>query len=375
LLDLFSGVGGFHKGFQQAGYQFDWVGFSEIDKYASAVYKHRFPKSEELGDITTIRPERDLPNNIDVLCGGFPCQSFSIAGKRDINDTRGTLFYEIARILSYYRDKGNPIPYFLLENVKGLYSHDNYATFARIYEVFTNLDYTIEIEMLNTRNFGIPQNRERIFFVGYLGDRGGSKIFPIGKNDKIHNNKSTRSKSKTKFAGAITTGEGSRRESNYVISKKENKLKQIGKINEGDSGKVYDIDGISCTLKSSGGGRGAKTGLYKISKSKVKVHTTHPRSGNPEQGGTGPLSRNDGNTYCIDTGNAQAVEIKSNIRRLTPTETCRLQGFTDDWNAYGNLDGKLVEMSDTQRYKQMGNAVTVKVIEVIADKMKVLFNE
>ena len=422
ILDLFSGIGGFHKGFEQAGFEFDWVGFSEVDKYATAVYKHKFKDSEELGDITAIRPERDLPDNIDIICGGFPCQSFSIAGKRDINDTRGTLFFEIARILSYYRDKGNPIPYFLLENVKGLYSHDNYATFARIYEVFTNLDYTIEIEMLNTRNFGIPQNRERIFFVGYLGDRGGSKVFPIGKDDKIYNRNNTRSKSKTEFCGAITTGEGSRRESNYVINKKENKLKQIGKVNEGDSGKVYDIDGISCTLKSGGGGRGAKTRLYQIPEATKKgyaeaevgdsinfsVPNSKTRRGRVGKGEAqtldtgmqqytiqpkkieiiGNLKGKDGHechnvhstegiapTVRENHGKTTMVKEKTQIRRLTPVECCRLQGFPDYWNAYGEFDGKVVEISDTQRYKQMGNAVTVKVIEVVADKMKVLFDE
>ena len=82
LLDLFSGIGGFHKGFEKAGFEFDWVGFSDIDKYASAVYKYRYPDAKELGDITSIRPERDLPDHIDILCGGFPCQAFSVAGRR-----------------------------------------------------------------------------------------------------------------------------------------------------------------------------------------------------------------------------------------------------------------------------------------------------
>ena len=295
MLDLFSGIGGFHKGFEQAGYEFDWVGFSEIDKYASAVYRHRFPKAVEIGDITVIQPERDLPDHIDILCGGFPCQAFSVAGKRKgFNDTRGTLFFEIARILRYYRDIEKPIPCVVLENVKGLLCHDSGRTFATIYRVLTDIGYTVECELLNTRNFSIPQNRERIYIVCYLGDRGRPKVFPIGE------------------------------------------------------------DGRS----------------FKQEQDKVIAHTTHPRSGDPNQGGTGPLSRNDGNSYCLDTGNAQAVEIESKIRRLTPIETCRLQGFPDDWNAYGEFDGKVVEMSDTQRYKQCGNAVTVDVVQAVAQKVK-----
>ena len=172
LLDLFSGIGGFHKGFEQAGFEFDWVGFSEIDKYASAVYKHRFPNAEELGDVNAIQPER-LPDHIDFLCGGFPCQAFSVAGKRKgFDDTRGTLFFEIARILKYFREHRKPIDYFVLENVKGLLSHDNGRTFATIYRVLTDIGYTVEFQLLNTRWF-LPQNRERIYLIGYVGSGCG----------------------------------------------------------------------------------------------------------------------------------------------------------------------------------------------------------
>jgi len=325
MLDLFSGIGGFHKGFEQAGYEFDWVGFSEIDKYASAVYRHRFPKAVEIGDITVIQPERDLPDHIDILCGGFPCQAFSVAGKRKgFNDTRGTLFFEIARILRYYRDIEKPIPCVVLENVKGLLHHDSGRTFATIYRVLTDIGYTVECELLNTRNFSIPQNRERIYIVCYLGDRGRPQVFPIGENCKEVNG-IQRQYTNTLKARYTATGDGS-----YIIESELNAQK----------------------------------------KESVIAHTTHPRSGDSNQGGTGPLSRNDGNSYCLDTGNAQAVEIESKIRRLTPIETCRLQGFPDDWNAYGEFDGKVVEMSDTQRYKQCGNAVTVDVVQAVAQKVK-----
>ena len=322
LLDLFSGIGGFHKGFEKAGFEFDWVGFSDIDKYASAVYKYRYPDAKELGDITSIRPERDLPDNIDILCGGFPCQAFSVAGRRKgFEDTRGTLFFEIARILRHFRDTEKPIPYFVLENVKGLLSHDDGRTFAIIYRVLTDIGYTVECQLLNTR-WVLPQNRERIYIVGHFGRGSGCKVFPIGEDGKVHNNNSSRSKSETKLCGAITTGEGTRRESNFV---KVKKLKQIGVVGKDTiATRIYDPSGISSTL-TDGGGMGAKTGLYKVNKL---------------------------------------------IRRLTPVECMRLQGFPDDWNEKGILDNKVVDISDTQRYRQAGNAVSVPIVSMVAERIK-----
>ena len=372
MLDLFSGVGGFHKGFEQAGFKFNWVGFSEIDKYASAVYKYRFPKSEELGDITTIRPETDLPDNIDIICGGFPCQAFSVAGKRlGFDDTRGTLFFEIARILRHYRDVGNPISCFLLENVKGLLSHDNGRTFATIYRVLTDIGYTIEFQLLNTR-WWLPQNRERIYIVGYIGNRGEPQVFPIGEDGSSYNINQAGTKSKTKFYTSITTREGRRKENNYIVI--EPQLKQVGTIgNDSESSRVYDVNGISRTIKN-GGGMGAKTGLYRIPAKKIEIignlkgedghecHNVHSTEG------IAPTVRH-------NHGKTTMVKEKTHIRRLTPVECERLQGFPDMFTSKGVINGKVVDMSDTQRYKQMGNAVTVKVIEVIADKMKVLFNE
>ena len=263
MLDLFSGIGGFHKGFQRAGFTFDWVGFSEIDKYASAVYKHKFKEAEELGDITTIQPERDLPDNIEILCGGFPCQAFSVAGKRKgFDDTRGTLFFEIARILRHYRDVGKPISCFLLENVKGLLSHDNGRTFATIYGVLNNLGYTIEFQLLNTR-WWLPQNRERIYIVGYLGDGSGSKVFPIGEDDgksckQYVNNIEILGTTQTKHAlGTNSRGwvhsidgiVGAISSTDYK-QPKQVQLKQIGTIGkDSEATRVYNPSGIARTIK------------------------------------------------------------------------------------------------------------------------------
>mgnify|MGYP001201785232 FL=1 len=377
LLDLFSGIGGFHKGFEKAGFEFDWVGFSDIDKYASAVYKYRYPDAKELGDITSIRPERDLPDNIDILCGGFPCQAFSVAGRRKgFEDTRGTLFFEIARILRHFRDTEKPIPYFVLENVKGLLSHDDGRTFAIIYRVLTDIGYTVECQLLNTR-WVLPQNRERIYIVGHIGRGSRAKVFPIGEDGQFFGKQSRKKDRKS-----ISMQNGYSRiissrmhkmgcEDTYI---KVNKLKQIGVIGKDTiATRVYDSSGISTTL-TDGGGMGAKTGLYRIPEATKKgyaeakvgdsINLSVPNS-KTRRGRVGK-----GEAQTLDTGMQQYTIDKTAIRRLTPVECMRLQGFPDDWNEKGIMDGKVVDMSDTQRYKQAGNAVSVHIVSMVAERIK-----
>tara|TARA_R110002012_G_scaffold55981_4_gene143020 strand:- start:2544 stop:3587 length:1044 start_codon:yes stop_codon:yes gene_type:complete len=333
-LDLFSGIGGFSLGLKQAGIEPRWLGFSDIDKYANKLFKRRFPNAEQLGSITDVSYKSLKGQDIELLSGGFPCQAFSLAGKREgFDDTRGTLFFEIQRILEDYIKNGKPISCILLENVKGLLNHDNGRTFATIYGILSDLNYTVECQLVNTK-WWLPQNRERIYMFGrYNGNPSGRKIFPIfGNGGKIN-------------------------------------LNQIGIIGEdSEATRVYDTT-CARTIKN-GGGMGAKTGLY-------KVYSTQMRNPNRPSltricdcgskklykkccgtdGGYGILSKNDGSVYCLDSTNSQAVEIKSAaIRRLTPTECERLQGFPDGWT-----DGQ----SDTQRYKQCGNAVSVPVTEAI----------
>ena len=319
MLDLFSGIGGFHKGFAQAGWSFDWVGFSEIDKYASSVYKDKFPDAKELGDITAIQPGRDLPSHIDILCGGFPCQAFSIAGRRrGFDDTRGTLFFDIARILRHYKESGTPINYFVLENVKGLLGHDNGRTFSTIYKVLTDLGYTVECQLLNTK-WVLPQNRERIYIVGHIGRRSRSKVFPIGESDSVLQKSRKTRQATRQYSTTITQNlmRGAHSGGETLI--------QVGNVDKKGHnsiwGRVYSIDGVSSTLNSEGGGMGAKTGLY---------------------------------------------DLNNKVRRLTPKECERLQGFPDDWTASGHNG---VSMSDTQRYKMCGNAVSVPVVELVARSM------
>ena len=316
LLDLFSGIGGFHLGLEKAGFKFDKVFNSDIDKYANAVYKYNFKESVNVGSVTDVRGS-DFPK-INAITFGSPCQDFSIAGSRSgLEGDRSSLVSEAIRLINECRPD-----FFIWENVKGTFSSNNGEDFWAIIQAFTNIGgYRLEWQLLNTSWF-LPQNRERIYLVGCLGKGSGQKIFPIGKNGKGNNE--------------------------VKLSAKQTNQQRKALQNSNSRG--------GCSVF-----RGQST--Y------VKVHTTQPRSGNPEKGGTGPLSRNDGNTYCLDTGNSQAVELNHKIRRLTPIECCRLQGFPEDWNEKGIIDGEIVEISDTQRYKQCGNAVTVDVVQAVAERI------
>ena len=395
MLDLFSGIGGFHKGFEQAGFKFDWVGFSEIDKYASAVYKYNYKESEELGDITTIRPGRDTPDNIDILCAGFPCQAFSMAGKRKgFNDTRGTLFFEIARILRHYKDVKNPIPCLVLENVKGLLSHDNGRTFTTIYRVLDNIGYTIEFQLLNTR-WWLPQNRERIYIVGYIGNRSKSQIFPIREDGARNNEK--------RFSGKTPTGHkqgmfNSKDRRGCSMLRGSEKIEIFGNTKSGgERSKIHSSKGIMSTLTATD---------YKQAKQVMIIDKKGDKKNNQDYAATlcggghsggnhsdmdlvkiadyrtdeGMRIRKNNTSPCLTSSNNNQTELSrmapllikktKDIRRLTPIECMRLQGFSDNHNKYGIMDGKVVEISDTQRYKQAGNAVTVDVVQAIADKIK-----
>ena len=298
LLDLFSGIGGFHLGFERAGFEFDYVGFAEVDKYASAVYKYNNPFAEELGDVKSIR-SKNL-SKIDIITFGSPCQDFSIAGKRAgaTEGTRSSLIWEAIRLITECKPR-----VFVWENVKGTFSSNDGADFWAIIQAFTNIgSYRLEWQLLNTRWF-LPQNRERLYLVGYTGDRGGRSVFPI-----------------------------SQRSFTNISKDKIQKIHPI--LNEterlSDAFRIRNTSSNSVTLKGLGGGMGAKTGLYLV----------------------------------------KDIKNKKCVRRLTPIECNRLQGFPDNHNEFGLLDGKKVAISDTQRYKQAGNAVTVDVVAAVARKIK-----
>ena len=153
---------------------FSCVGYCDINKYAVQCYNENFGENHKPTDVTTIDWSKEP--DFDLLCAGFPCQSFSIAGKRlGFDDTRGTMFFEIARCV---REKQPRL--LLLENVKGLLSHDQGKTFATILSTLDELGYDAEWQVLNSKDYGVPQNRERVFIVGHLRGQGGGKVFPVG---------------------------------------------------------------------------------------------------------------------------------------------------------------------------------------------------
>lgn len=271
------------------------VGYSEIDKYAIQTYERHF-KHDNYGSATDINPA-NLPG-FDLLVGGFPCQAFSIAGKRlGFDDTRGTLFFDIARILSHKRPR-----HLVLENVKGLLSHDQGKTLQTIVGVLAGLGYRIEWQVLNSKDFGVPQNRERIYVVGHLGDGCGGQVFPI-------------------------------RRSSTEYPENEQVKRLLKRHRQGVTGDdSYTLDAIQTN------GIAIRTRTYANQPPKLEARTDR-------------LS-NTINSVPKDYMATDGVKI----RRLTPKECERLQGFPDGWTA---------GVSDTQRYKQCGNAVTVNVVEVV----------
>jgi len=415
---LFSGIGGFDLAMRNLGHTM--VGACEIDKYARSVYAKQFPGVRIWENATTINP-KEIPD-FDILAAGFPCQAFSIAGqRRGFDDTRGSLFFEIARIA---KEKQPSV--LLLENVKGLLSHDQGKTFHTILSTLNEIGYDVQWQVLNSKYF-VPQNRERVFIVGHPRGKSRRQIFPLGDNDE-------------KISG-------------------ENNLKQLNKTDH-DTGRIYHPDGLARSLRANSGGMGSKTGLYAIKK--VGMLTDNPNNAvlSPDgisstllSGGgsgsrtniavvndhgklkekeiasnidanywkgmdnhaqrtmiawsestrpTGKESRikigeantlNTGNgcrtqssatfvmltnknsntkqriqdrkeTWCLGTSGDFGIKDGMKIRRLTPLECERLQGFPDNWTKYG-VDGNI--LSDTQRYKMCGNAVTVPVVQYIGE--------
>ena len=386
FLDLFAGIGGFRLGMERAGHK--CVGFCEIDKFARASYKamHNTENEIEYHDIKEVTNEefRKLRGKVDIICGGFPCQAFSIAGNQlGFEDARGTLFYEIARAAKEIKPR-----YLLLENVRNLLSHDKGQTFTRILKILDELGYDVEWQVLNSKNFGVPQNRERVFIVGHLRGKCTYKVFPIrGENQKldieskiniIGNTKNPNGScqgtrtvvhDKNGIVGALTATDY--KEPKQVAINHPNYIKIKGYIAGSkykSTSQIYDIEGISPTICTMGGGnqepkimiKEANKQGYSVASVGDSVNISRPNSKTRR----GRVGKNIANTLL--TTDEQGVVLSDyKIRKLTPKECWRLQGFPDE------LFDKAQEVnSNSQLYKQAGNSVTVNVIEEIAKRLK-----
>jgi DNA (cytosine-5)-methyltransferase 1 len=421
-LDLFSGIGGFHLGFEKAGYKVTSY-FSEIDKHAVAVYKNKFKNSNYVGSVTDVRGA-ELPK-IDLITFGSPCQDFSLAGKRKgMEGDRSSLILEAIRLIGECRPR-----VFIWENVKGTFSSNSGEDFSAIIQAFANIGgYRLEWQLLNTSWF-LPQNRERIYLVGYSTEpkRDWRGVFPIGSKSESDYQLS-RQQANT---NTILQRYGNDAQGSYIIERELNaQVKQIGTRLDSNSGtqpyqqdRVYDADGIIPALNKGKSdlilrvksatnlGYEEATGGDSINFSQPNSETRRGRVGKQKaqtletscnqavvQPNYGSKSLNEtieqntlteGEPKALDLYNRQArdesptlTEPHHNslrlfdgyrIRRLTPIECERLQGFPDQHTAYGNYDGEIKLMANNQRYKQCGNAVTVDVVEAIANKIKPLF--
>ena len=387
FLDLFAGIGGFRLGMESAGHE--CVGFCEIDKFARASYKaiHDTKGEIELHDITAVSDEsiRRI-GRVDIICGGFPCQTFSIAGyRRGFEDTRGTLFFEIARFASILGPK-----YLFLENVKGLLSHENGITFETIISALDELGYNVEWQVLNSKDFGVPQNRERVFIIGHLRGECTRRVFPLSRENQSISNQSVVKIGNVNPSGngmngevyqadglapTLTTnkGEGQKIAIPVLTPDRTDKRQNgrrfktngepmftltgqdrhgiviAGKLpgNHDQNSRVYDTDGLAPTLSTiQGGGQEPKI-----------IQRGHGYN----QGGEHDIAPTlTSNSYHENNHLSDGYRI----RKLTPRECWRLQGFPD-WA----FDKAQEVNSNSQLYKQAGNSVTVNVIEAIAREL------
>mgnify|MGYP003145804163 CR=1 FL=1 len=488
---FFSGIGSPEQALINLGIKHEIEFACDIDKYAKETYLKNYKPKEFYNDITSLDMKK--LSYVDLLVFGFPCQSFSTAGKRGgFEDTRGTLFYDALRYLRQHKPR-----YFIAENVKGLISHDKGRTFRTIIDClaktenyqmsllpFENLGYHIHYKVLNTKDFGLPQNRERIFIVGIRDDKDNNFNFPkeipleLKLKDLLQDNPDFKLYDdynsnfiNNEVIGTLTCNSGSKAKRNgfkiietnaksglyqpHPRNYKELGLKRVEQFEErkdniancidtgntqfikvdekyylSDKGienlkknqlfnkfspldynselagcitarcnkvsndnnfievdekyylsdeKIKKLQEYSKRQKENGNGFTAKfhnTETENMSTLKASyqgvddliiTHCLQQRSAerpsikkNKNAGGTGHLKKEDGTTYCLDTGNTQAIEYSNRIRRLTPIECERLQGFKDNFT-----EG----VSDTQRYKQLGNTISVPVIQAILNKL------
>ncbi|MEQ6355904.1 DNA (cytosine-5-)-methyltransferase [Lysinibacillus sp. M3] len=420
FLDFFAGIGGFRLGMEQAGHT--CAGYVEWDKFARKSYEaiHNTEGEWTAHDITTVSDEEfsKFRGKVDIICGGFPCQAFSVAGKRQgFEDTRGTLFFEVARAVKQIQPR-----YLFLENVKGLLSHDKGKTFGIILNSLDELGYDVEWQVLNTKDFSTkerptPQNRERIFIVGHLRGTSTREVFPIEREGEGFNKKSkikifgsTQAKSQSTLSQREIVYDSEGAMGSLLASDAKNPkqvvIRTVGKLpgKHNQSNRVFHVKGLSPTLTTmQGGGNEPKICLPVLTPDRVEKRQNGRRVKGPEEPmftitaqdrhgvaikeattkGYEEAYPGDSVNYSVpnsttrrgrvgkgiantlDTGCQQGVLTDEfRIRRLTPKECWRLQGFPDE-----AFEKAAAVNSDSQLYKQAGNSVSVPVIYEVAKRL------
>ena len=346
-------MGGFSLGLQKV-FNIEKTYYSEIDKYAKQVYNYNFKNAEYVGSVKDVRGQ-DL-SKVDIITFGSPCQDFSLAGKRKgMEGDRSSLITEAIRLINECRPR-----FFIWENVKGTFSSNNSEDFWAIIQTFANIGgYRLEWQLLNTKWF-LPQNRERIYLVGYIGEKSRGQIFPIRESDKKVN-ELQRQQTNT---CCLTTRYEANGNGSYIIERELNaQIKVKSATNKGFE-TATPGDSINYSNPNSETRRG------RVGKGVAQTLDTGCNQAviGDYRYDEGYIERKDGDapTLCLRSGDTTMV---NKIRRLTPIECERLQGFPENWSKYGK-DG---EISDTQRYKMCGNAVTVDVVEAVARQIKQLY--
>jgi DNA (cytosine-5)-methyltransferase 1 len=362
VFSMFSGIGGFDLAMRNLGHEI--VGACEIDRYARQIYAKQFPGVPIHDDATTLQADT-LPQ-FDVLCGGFPCQAFSIAGKRKgFSDTRGSLFFEIARIA-----KEKQPSLLFLENVKGLFNHDNGETFRTILSSLDEVGYDVEWQLHNSK-YHVPQNRERVYLVCHLRGQRTRQIFPLGGIDKKPAKKIKQSvEPDTEFIPVVNDRKGLRKveratclDANYfkghdyhgartliyqevkaVLTPDRAETRQVGRRFKEDGEPAFAV-----TTQD-------RHGVMIKNKPTEMIYFSNTNANMKQR-----IQEKEA-SWTLGTGTDFGIKDGTKIRKLTPVECERLQGFPDNWT-----EG----ISDTQRYKCCGNAVTVPVVQWIASHFNI----
>lgn len=364
LLDLFSGIGGFPKGLSDAGFSFKKHYFSEINKYAIANYQFNFKKAIHAGSVEAVKKGNIEPP--DIVTFGSPCQDLSIAGKRQgIKGKRSRLFFEAVRILNELKPR-----LFIFENVKGLFSSNQGKDFEIVLRAFADLGlYELQWQLLNTSWF-LPQNRERLYLVGSLRNQARPQVFPIGSNHQTVE-KSHESITQANIAPTINTKVGeSGNYSPYILTLRGKKYEKGENLNirkAGVTNCITQSDDHNFLLEKWHPMRSVRTEKAKAirRKNQKKGKDYAPFREREFE------VREDGITGALTT-NTERENLLTNmetIRRFTPLECERLQGFPDGWTSKGIWDGEAREISDSQRYQLLGNAVSVPVVRAVGENI------